>query len=149
MSNCDFRLLPLVKRYNDYIEDDEYIIPCNLLEISDTRRGNKIVIKIERLDFLTGELIISEGITYEKCLEYLIGLPILTTCKVRRNGLGGYELIVYSTLDNPCLLLRLQGEKIKDEITLMEKFNSNYLELNKWLNISDNPINKEHDDLPF
>lgn len=138
----ELRVIPPKKKSpNKYDDGITFIIPAKVVEIQKNNKVGRVVpIVIERLDFTTGDLIKSKGITFQGSLDIFNGLnlqlPFYTDCivfkdngKIRFKVTGiynaGFEELFFSVsnsiLDN-------------DERQIMDVFKSNYKELLEWCN---------------
>ncbi len=57
------------KRYDNYVNDDVYIIPCIVLEYGMSINKSARETKIQRINFNTGEIITATAKTFEKSIE--------------------------------------------------------------------------------
>lgn len=151
--STDFRIIPLIKRYSTFYEEDVYVIPCKVLEIGNLIIGRTYEIKIKILDFYTAKLIESSGITYKGSLQYFPEPPFINECIVRKSGIWHFDLIVYNRT-TPGVLERLFGVKKilnNDEDEIMEIYNHHYSKFRDWLggNTKKPPPPDNNDDLPF
>lgn len=138
----ELRVIPPKKKApNKYDDGFTFIIPAKVIEIQKNNQVGRVVpIVIERLDFVTGDLIKSKGITFQGSLDIFIGLnlepPFYSDCIVfKDNGKilfkvtgiynAGFEELFYSVSDN---ILD------NDERQIMDVFKSNYKELLEWCN---------------
>ena len=148
----DFRIIPPIKRYSKFYEEDIYVIPCKVIAIGNLIKGKTYEIKIEILDFTKAVLVETTGITYKGSLELLKNPPFVTECIIRRIGDCKFKLIVYNRT-NPGLIERLFNVKEilnRDESEIMDIYNHHYKKLRDWLGpIESNSTENYHDDLPF
>src|SRR5690606_23680308 len=95
----DFRLLKPERVINKLNGEIEYLIPCTVKQIGKHITGNRYEIEIEHLDFKSGEIITSKGITYKKTIELINDIdkkvPFETSCKISKTSEKTYEFIVY------------------------------------------------------
>lgn len=137
LRNIDFRIISPNKIFDKYWEKDAFLIPCNVLEITNISKGNKRTIVIERLDFKTGKMIKHNAITYEKSLKLFedlkVSVPFTSECKIMRNNIG-YDFIVYGLFNTQGITNLLTGIDLNlSEEELNQKFHSQYKEINSWL----------------
>lgn len=138
----ELRVIPPKKKSpNKYDDDFTFIIPAKVVEIQKNNQVGRVVpIVIERLDFATGNLIKSKGITFQGSLDIFNGLnlqpPFYSDCivfkdngEIRFKVIGiynaGFEELFYSVSDH---ILD------NDERQIMDVFKSNYKELLEWCN---------------
>lgn len=138
----ELRVIPPKKKSpNKYDDSYTFIIPAKVVEIQKNNQIGRVVpIVIERLDFTTGNLIKSKGITFQGSLDIFNGLnlqlPFYSDCivfkengKIRFKVIGiynaGFEELFFSVSDN---ILD------NDERQIMDVFKSNYKELVEWCN---------------
>lgn len=138
----ELRVIPPRKKSpNKYDDGFTFVIPAKVVEIQKNNQVGRVVpIVIERLDFATGDLIKSKGITFQGSLDIFNGLnlqpPFYSDCivfkdngKIRFKVTGiynaGFEELFYSVSDN---ILD------NDERQIMDVFKSNYKELLEWCN---------------
>lgn len=150
MKNLDFRTVPPKKRYNNYLKDYEYIIPCRVLKIGEEIDKKSLEISIEILDFANPEIVTVSGITYKKSLGYFPEPPFITECTIRKTAKSKFKLIVYNK-SSPGLVEKLMGvrEILNTNEEIIAFYNHNYTELRDWLMEADRTQNNTDVDLPF
>lgn len=152
----DFRLVKPQRRWNHHKEAIEYEIPCIVLKIGKKLKGNLYSIDIEHIDFVTGEKVKNEGITYAKTIDMFNSLdkkpPFATTCRVVKKRKGEFYFVVYGVFNAGLIekFYNVKGILNNDENEIMDVFESNYKEFLDWLmEISSNKPNNDYKDLPF
>lgn len=81
----DFRIIPPKKRPPNKYDDETYVIPAKLLKLGDHGLNTNVVpILFERIDFKSGEIKLTNGITFKKSLGHFGDreFPIRTDCIV-------------------------------------------------------------------
>ncbi|MCL9770540.1 hypothetical protein NAT47_08925 [Flavobacterium sp. HXWNR69] len=146
MNDLDLRLIKPIKRIENFKSETKtvYIIPCRLIEINERINSKAFRIKIERLDFYSGKLIIHKAITWEKTLQIFdelnCKLPFITECKFYYNENGLQNFVVYGKF-NTSGIVNLFDEDIEDnKIDLSKIYNDNYSELRNWIKTNENGI---------
>ena len=138
----DLRVIsPRRKAPNKYDLQVTYEIPVKVLNIhKDKQNGRVIPITIERLDFDTGELICSNGITFQGSFELFesmkLELPFYTDCIVYKDGdFINFKVIgVYNVGFMEIIMNDVPSLLNNDEEELNKMFHLYYEELNKWIN---------------
>lgn len=138
----ELRVIPPQRKNPDKYESEEtFIIPAKVLEIHrNCQEGNVVPIIIERLDFETGNLVKSTGITFLKSLQIFddldVKLPFYSNCIVsKRNGEIGFKVIGIYNAGFAELFYSVSDNILdNDERQIMNVFKSNYTELNRWVN---------------
>ncbi|MFD2568676.1 hypothetical protein [Pseudotenacibaculum haliotis] len=129
------------KRWNEYLEDDTYVIPCKVMEIDSEPMRVKYVaskifrVKIEILNFY--EKKISSGFiayTYQKSLEIFKGLnkipPFYSECTIIKRATGEFHFVVYGAHNTHFVWDILFSDF--DEID-EGSYNDNYKDLREWI----------------
>ena len=122
------------KRFDEYINEDVYIIPCIVLEYGMYINNSAREVKIQRINFYTGEVITTTATTFEKSIEQFENLemvpPFKTDCKVISKNFK-IDYIVYGTGRFDIDFNNEFAELNIEERTLICK--ENYRELQEWV----------------
>ena len=134
----DFRIIPPKKRAPNKYDDETFIIPAKILQFGNEDFHPKILpVLIERIDFKSGKIIKTKGITFKKSMEYFANkkLPIKTDCIIyKEQNRINYKII--GTYNSGLIEKLYQVEDHilnNDESQIIDIFESNYMELNEWV----------------
>ena len=135
----DFRLIPPYSDLDKYNNQEVFKIPVTVKKILIEKSNGPIVpVIFDHLDFKTGQIKTTVGITFKKSLEIFNDLqqsiPFLTSAMVFKDkGRIAFKIIgVY----NPSVWEEINDvENImnKDEKSIMEIFHHHYKQLNEWI----------------
>lgn len=152
----DFRLIKPIKKINKLTNQIEYEIPCIVIKIGDKLDSKRYEIQIEHLDFLTGEKVINNGITYEKTIKLFEGFnkkpPFETTCRIVKVKNKTIQFIVYGLFNVGIMekLYDVKGILNNDEQEILSVFKSYHEELLDWLlETPKKDFTNDYDDLLF
>lgn len=135
MNNVDFRIIKPQKR-KTLTDELCYAIPCKVIKIGECLYKNTFSITFERVDFKTGEIVITNGHTYRKSLPIFEkeNIPFLTTCNVIKGGFKP-KFVVYGKFNVGLLESWFYPDDMLDEKETIQVFKNNYKEFNEWLGI--------------
>tara|TARA_R110000751_G_scaffold273486_2_gene374231 strand:+ start:82 stop:489 length:408 start_codon:yes stop_codon:yes gene_type:complete len=131
----DLQLIKPHKRNDNYTKSEVYIIPCIVLEYGSSINNAAREIKVKRINFSTGEIIISKGITFNKSIQIFEEMgktfPFMTECKVVKKPFN-IELIVYGAFNTSGFSDTMLDSKIEYS-NKTEYCKKQYKELNIWV----------------
>lgn len=152
----DFRLVKPIRKYNSHTNEVEYQVPCRVVKIGGLLDHNKVSIEVEHLDFLTGEVVKSQGFTYMRTLDIFKDLqlkpPISTTCRILKVKKGSFKIKVFGVFNTDLVEQLYNVTEIlnNDEKQIMNVFKSHYKALLFWLMEYPEKTKTDNDtDLPF
>jgi len=134
----DFRIIPPKKRPANKYDDETFVIPAKLLLLGKQNLHPRLVpIIFERIDFKSGEVKLTKGITFKKSIEILgdRNFPIYTDCIVyKEDNRINFKIIgAYNPGFSEKIILQENHILDNDENQILDVFKSNYRELNEWV----------------
>lgn len=145
----DFRLIPPVSDIDKFDNQKVFKIPIILKKIFTEKKSGPIIpVIFDRLDFKTGQMKTTVGITFEKSVSLFNDLgktvPFETSAMVYKTEgriafkiIGVYNQGIWEFLND------VENIMNDDEKSIMEIYQHHYKELNEWVgNLNDSYYNK-------
>ncbi|MBK5213117.1 MAG: hypothetical protein JJE55_05595 [Flavobacteriaceae bacterium] len=135
----DFRLIPPIKDKDKFNNQEVFKIPVTVKKIFiEKSKGPIVPVIFDRLDFKTGQMKTTAGITFKKSLDIFNDLnqqtPFLTSAMIYKNQgriafkiIGLYNQGVWEEIHDVENLMN------KDEKSIIEIFHHHYKKLNDWV----------------
>ncbi len=145
----DFRLIPPISDIDKFDNQKVYRIPVTVKKIfTEKSKGPIVPVIFDRLDFKTGQMKTTAGITFKKSVEIFNdldqSLPFLTSAMVYKSEgriafkiIGVYNQGIWEEMHD------IENIMNKDEKSIMEIYHHHYKNLNEWVgNLDDSYYNK-------
>lgn len=135
----EFRLIPPVSDIDKFTNQKVFKIPVTVKRIFIEKSNGPIVpVIFDRLDFKTGQMKTTAGITFKKSVDLFNDLghvvPFLTSAMVYKNEgkiafkiIGAYNPGIWEEMHD------LENIMNKDEKSIIDIFHHHYKELNEWI----------------
>ena len=135
----DFKLIPPYLDIDKYNNQEVYKIPVRIKRIFIEKSNGPIVpIILERLDFKTGKIKMTAGITFKKSVDLFNDLdkkvPFITDAMIYKNNgkiafkvVGVYNTGFWEKFND------VEGIMNNDEKSINEIYHHNYKKLNEWI----------------
>jgi hypothetical protein len=143
MEEVDFKIIKPRNRYSEYYKKKYYVVPCEIVELSDKRKHNGQFVTLKIIDPFNGELVLVQGLIYDKTIklfEELGGfkLPLKTECCIYKDcnifSNERFDFVIYGSF-NVGVLENLFGINEIGFLSEQEKntvFRNNYAEVVEW-----------------
>lgn len=143
----DFRVIKVKKRNpNNFDSEETFVIPVKVIKVLENKSSGPVVpIIVERVDFFSGKLKNTKGISFKKtindCKEFGPEIPFVTDAIVyKENNKVKIKVIgIYNTGIVEKLFSVEDYILDNDEKQIMDLYESNYSEIRNWIgNINSN-----------
>lgn len=135
----DFRLIKPSKKTDEYLNQEVYEVPVKILEfVKHEKKGSEITCILERLDFQSGQMIITMGITYSKSIDIIMGrssdFPIETKARLFKedNKIRFKVFGMYNVPSDMSMFHDVDEYMDVDEKGIQEVYDHYYAELRNW-----------------